>query len=255
MIIESYGLSDVGLKREKNEDSILVDDELSLYMVADGMGGHLGGEYASRLAVETVQEIFRKIEEDPETTLVEDSEEAATDIGERFKYAIRVASLRVYDEANQQEKLAGMGTTAVGIAINEDTAHVANVGDSRAYLIRDKNITQLTEDHSLVSEQLKAGFINEEGARHHRLKNIITRSVGFQRDVEADLLTRDLEEGDIFLLCSDGLSNLVEDQNILKIVKKSKNLEVACRNLIKAANKGGGDDNVSVVLIRARESM
>ncbi len=253
-MIEAYGLSDVGRRREKNEDSILVDNGLHVYMVADGMGGHLGGEFASNLTVKTVQEVFQKLEEDPEATLVAGGEEAATDIGERLKYSIRVASMRVYDEASKNESLSGMGTTAVGIAINDDRAYIANVGDSRAYLIRDKTITQLTEDHSLVSEQLKAGLITDEGARTHRLKNIITRSVGFQRDVEADLLTRDLEDKDIFLLCSDGLSNLVEDQRILRIIRKNGSLDKACERLIEAANDEGGDDNVSVVLVRVSEA-
>ncbi len=254
MIVDSYGLSDVGRKREKNEDSILVDPELSVYMVADGMGGHLGGEFASRLTVETVQEVFHKLEEDPETTLVSDEEEAANDVGERLKYAIRVASMRVFEEASRNESLSGMGTTAVGIAIDDGKAYIANVGDSRAYLIRDKNIVQLTEDHSLVSEQLKAGLITEEGARDHRLKNIITRSVGFQRDVEADLLVRDLEDDDLFLLCSDGLSNLVNESSILKIISKNAILKKGCERLIQAANEGGGDDNVSVVLVHASDS-
>ena len=252
-MIEAFGMSDVGRKREKNEDSILVDNDLSLFMVADGMGGHLGGEYASRITVQTVQEVFRKLEEDPETTLVADEEGAATNIGERLKYAVRVASMRVFDEASRNEKLSGMGTTAVGIAVGDGQAYIANVGDSRAYLVRGKEIAQLTEDHSLVSEQIKAGFITEEGARHHRLKNIITRSVGFQRDVDADILVRDLEPGDLFLLCSDGLSNLVEDTKMLKIVLKNKDLNKSCQKLVEEANDKGGDDNISVVMVRVIE--
>ena len=129
------------------------------------------------------------------------------------------------------------------------------MGDSRADLIRDKEIMQLTEDHSLVSEQIKAGLVTEASARHHRLKNIITRSVGFQRDVEADLLVRDLEDGDLFLLCSDGLSNLVENEDMLKIVRKNKDLPLACQGLIEEANKQGGDDNISVILIRVENAV
>jgi len=248
-MIEACGLSDVGQKRDKNEDSILVDDDAALFMVADGMGGHLGGERASRLTVDTVKEIFHKFQEDPDATL--DGDEDCRNVGERLKYAVRMASHRVYDEASQNERLSGMGTTAVAIAIRDGKAYIVNVGDSRAYLLRGKQITQLTEDHSLVSEQVKAGLVTAEGARHHRLKNIITRSVGFQRDVEADLFVRELEDGDLFLLCSDGLSNLIEDKQIAKIVNKSKNLDDSCQRLVEAANKGGGDDNISVILLQS----
>ena len=251
-MIEAIGLSDVGRKRDKNEDSILVDDEVSLYMVADGMGGHQGGEYASRMTVETVRDVFHQTE-DAEAPSPEDAAQASETAGERLKYAIRTASKRVYDEAARNQDLSGMGTTAVGIAIADGKAYIANVGDSRAYLIREKEITQLTEDHSLVSEQVKAGLVTEEGARHHRLKNIITRSVGFQSEVEADLLVRDLEAGDVFLLCSDGLSNLVENGDILKIVSKNKKLDSACQRLIEQANESGGDDNISVILIRVQD--
>lgn len=251
MKIEAYGLSDTGKKREQNEDSILLDEGLGLYMVADGMGGHLGGEFASRIAVQTVHEIFRQLTEDPDATLPAGREEVATDVGERLKYAINVASARVFEEASKSEGLTGMGTTTVSLAITEERAYIANVGDSRAYLVRDREIAQLTEDHSLVSEQIRAGFINESSARNHRLKNIITRSVGYQKEVEADLFIRDLEVGDLFLLCSDGLTNLVSDGEILKIICKQKSLAKACERLIGEANRNGGDDNISVVLVSA----
>jgi len=254
MKIRSFGASDVGKKREKNEDSILVDDEMGLYIVADGMGGHLGGEFASRLAVQTVQEIFYKLAEDPEATLIEEQEDAGVDLGERLKYSIRVASLRVYEEAERDDSLTGMGTTAVSMAIGDDKAYIGNVGDSRAYLVRDGQIIQLTEDHSLVTEQIKAGFINEEGAKTHRLKNIITRSVGYQKDVEADLFVRDLEVGDKFVLCSDGLTNMVADDEIFQIVDQRKGLKKTCEKLISAANDKGGDDNISVVIVEVGEA-
>lgn len=250
MKIKSCGVTDVGLKREKNEDSILVDDDASIYIVADGMGGHLGGEFASRLAVETVRDIFHKFREDPETTQTEFSEEVIRDIGARLKYAISKASNRVYEEAGRNVNLAGMGTTMVGLVIDDGKAYIGHVGDSRAYLLQDNEIIQLTEDHSLVAEQIRAGFITEEGAKYHRLKNIITRSVGFQKDVEADILVRDLEDGDTFLLCSDGLSNMLEDESLLSLVRKSKNLQTACKRLVDEANKSGGEDNISVILVK-----
>jgi PPM family protein phosphatase len=247
MKLECFGLTDVGKKREKNEDSLLVNADLGLFMVADGMGGHLGGEFASKIAVKTVEETIQQILQDPEATLTTDSVFDRSDPGELLKYAIRVASQRIYEEACRNTNLRGMGTTAVVLFIRDGKGFIAHVGDSRAYLVKNGEIRQLTADHSLVVEQLKAGFITEEELKHHKFKNIITRSVGFQNDVEIDLLIRDLEPGDRFLLCSDGLTNLVEDSDLHKIVAKSPPKD-ACKKLIDLANKRGGDDNVTVVI-------
>lgn len=247
MKMDCYGLTDVGRKREKNEDSLLVNADLGLFMVADGMGGHLGGEYASRIAVKTVEETLVQLVQDPEATLATDSIFDRTDSGELLKYALRVASQRIYEEACRNTNLRGMGTTAVALFIRDGKGYIAHVGDSRAYLVKNGEIRQLTADHSLVAEQLRAGFITEDELKHHKFKNIITRSVGFQNEVEIDLLIRDLEAGDRFLLCSDGLTNLVEDPDLHKIVSKNQPKE-ACKKLIDLANKRGGDDNVTVVI-------
>ncbi len=252
MKLEYFGQTDIGRKREKNEDSLLVNDKFGLFMVADGMGGHQGGECASKLAVKTVSETIRQLIEDPETTTAGDVVFDRTDPGEMLKYAIRLASQKIFEEANKNPHLRGMGTTAVSLLIRDDNGYIAHVGDSRAYLIREGEIKQLTTDHSLVTEQLKAGFITEEELKHHKLKNIITRSVGFQSDVEVDLLIRDLEPGDHFLLCSDGLTNLVNDEDLLKIVSKNSP-KASCQKLIELANKKGGDDNVTVVVTAIRE--
>lgn len=247
MKIECYGLTDVGKKREKNEDSLLVNADMGLFMVADGMGGHLGGEFASRIAVKTVEETIQQLLLDPEATIALDSVFDRTDPGEILKYALRLASQKIYEEACRNTNLRGMGTTAVVLFIRDDKGYIAHVGDSRAYLVRNSEIRQLTADHSLVAEQLRAGFITEEELKHHKFKNIITRSVGFQNEVEIDLLIRDLELGDRFLLCSDGLTNLVEDVDLHKIVFKSPPKD-ACKKLVDLANKRGGDDNVTVVI-------
>ncbi len=233
MKVNVHGLSDVGKKREKNEDTLLLNEKLGLFLVADGMGGHLGGEYASGLAAKTIEEAL--------------GQSTRTDIAERFKDAIRLASKKIFEEANRNSNLRGMGTTTVAFLVHQDKVYIANVGDSRAYLIQDSKIQQLTTDHSLVNEQLRAGFITREELKHHKFKNIITRSVGFQTDVEVDLLIRDLKVGDRFFLCSDGLSNLVEDSEILKIVSKNAPKQ-ACQKLVQLANKKGGDDNITVVV-------
>lgn len=251
MLIKSFGYSDVGRRREKNEDSFLFSDELNLYVVADGMGGHVGGDFASQLAVKTMEETIRALEEDPETTLQDSG--IAIKPGEYqayLRYAIRLSSERIYEKANDDAALHGMGTTAVAILLRDDKAYVANVGDSRAYRIRDGKIDQITKDHSLVGEQIRAGILSEDDARGHRLRNIITRSVGFQEEVDVDIDIRVVRERDRFLLCSDGLSNMLEDSEIKDIVA-TNDPENACRRLIDVANERGGDDNITVVIVEA----
>jgi len=247
MQIESFGLSDVGRKREKNEDNFLVEPQLQLYMVADGMGGHVGGEFASQMAVETVQTVITELTQDPEATLQESAEIKPGDYKSYLRFAISQASAKIFERACQDSKLQGMGTTSVVLIFRNNKAFVANVGDSRAYRIRKGKIEQLTLDHSLVGEQIRAGMIQTKDAKDHRLKNIITRSVGFQEEVEADVEAKAVKEGDIFLLCTDGLYNLVEDEEMLEVTGHH-DLKSACRHLIDIANARGGDDNVTVIL-------
>jgi len=247
--IESYGISNVGMKRTQNEDSYLINDEMNLYMVADGMGGHLGGEFASKLAVATVEEMVRHCRFDPDATQIHGVNSEDADPGALLTHSIQEAGRRIYDQAMFDENLRGMGTTAVAALFSNPVLYIANVGDSRAYRIRDGKISQITEDHSLVSEQVKAGMISQKDARGHRLKNIITRSVGYQEEVDIDILKQELKGGDRFLLCSDGLSNLVEDKEIEEIVDKF-DLQEACEKLINSANSRGGDDNITVVILQ-----
>ncbi len=248
MRISSHGLSDVGKKRQKNEDSFLIDENAMLYVVADGMGGHLGGDFASKMAVETIVETINSLEDDPEMTLQEgDIDVRAGDPQSYLRYAVGLASKRIFDKANEEVSLKGMGTTAVALFFRNNKVYVANVGDSRGYRIRNENIQQITKDHSLVGEQIRAGILSEEDARVHRLKNIITRSVGFQESVEADVDIRVIREGDRFLLCSDGLSNLILDDEIRDVVA-TNNIETACKRLVDIANERGGDDNITVVI-------
>jgi len=252
MRIRSYGKSDVGRRRERNEDAFLVNDERHFYLIADGMGGHLGGEYASKLAIETISEIVKALEDDPEMTLLEGERVNKGDYPGCLRYAIRIASQRIFERANEDVNLYGMGTTTVALLFRKNKAYIANVGDSRAYRIRDDKIVQITRDHSLVEEQIRAGLISAEDSRIHRLKNIITRSVGFQELVDSDVDIRALRMGDRYLLCTDGLSNLVEDGEIKDIVVNS-DLETAVSRLIDIANERGGDDNITVILTQVEE--
>lgn len=247
MLIRSFGKSDVGKRREKNEDAFLINDDRHLYLVADGMGGHLGGEYASQLAVDTIEEIVRGLEDDPEATLPEGLELKKGDYPTCLRYAIRVASQRIFEKANVEANLHGMGTTTVALLFRKNKAYIANVGDSRAYRIRSGRINQITKDHSLVGEQIRAGLISADDIRIQRLKNIITRSVGFQEFVDSDVDIRPVRVGDHFLLCTDGLSNLIADDEIRDIVLNN-DIESAVTRLVDIANERGGDDNITVIL-------
>lgn len=252
MKIEAYGVSDVGKKRSRNEDSFLVSDEIQLYIVADGMGGHSGGEYASRLAVSTVEEVLLSMNSDPEATVISGVNSDETEFGDRLRYAIEVASQKIFDQALYDPDLKGMGTTITAVMVEGDQAFVANVGDSRVYLQRGAIIEQKTTDHSLVNEQIQAGLISEEDAKNHKLKNIITRSVGYQEEVEIDILKFTLEKGDKLILCSDGLTNLVDDAQIFETVSKN-NIKTSCQNLVDMANENGGDDNITVVICEVKD--
>lgn len=259
MHFETYGISDIGKKREKNEDSLLVEEARGLYLVADGMGGHLGGGYASRLAVDTIRDVVCQLQEDPESTLLSPGTADRNNPGEQLRYAVRLASKRVFDESIQDSNLRGMGTTVVGLLFDREEMtkstgrlYLAHVGDSRAYRIREGDIQQLTVDHSLVNEQLKAGMITPQEVRHHRLKNIITRSVGFQSDVQCDLTCLDWHVGEIFILCTDGLTNMLEDKDILRLTAKN-NPKFVGDKLVEMANRRGGDDNITVVVISCLE--
>lgn len=249
MDIEVHGISDVGMRRERNEDRHLINEKLGLFMVADGMGGHVGGEFASQLAIKTIEEIIGEIAKNEETSILEDNGIRLDDYVSQIKHAITVASHRIFEEAEKDPSLRGMGTTSVVLLIRGGRMFIANVGDSRGYLVRNGVIQQLTEDHSLVGEQLRAGVISEYAAKGHRLKNIITRSVGFQREVDIDVMVKIPREGDKYLLCSDGLTNMVEDSEILEVIENN-NLKDACNILVDMANARGGDDNVTVILSR-----
>ena len=246
--ILSYGLTDVGMRRDHNEDSYLVDDENALYVVADGMGGHLGGEMASELAVATIRGSV--------------SDERATVVnGKAFKgpieqhpalmmlpKAVKRACAAIFRKAQEIPELQGMGTTVTGVAFIDAFAFFGHVGDSRAYLVRDGRIEQLSEDHSLVNEQLKAGLITPEQARMSRFKHIITRSVGFEEDVAVDTMVVPTQEGDMYVLCSDGLANLVSNGEIRDALYENF-LRDAPRALITLANERGGDDNITVLVV------
>lgn len=239
MKVTAYGLTDVGLKRGKNEDNLLVNEEMGLFVVADGMGGHKGGDLASQLAVETMAEVVKSHREEhtylsPRAMLEEGYTEASNKI---FSQA----------QANNQ-MLQGMGTTLVAAYVHDGEIFIGNVGDSRAYFYNDKYLWQMTEDHSLVNEHIRAGLLKDSEAQDFQAKNIITRSVGFERDVRCDIVRKKLNKGDAFLLCSDGLCGLVTDQDIYEICR-ANNKKEAVEMCIERAKDNGGDDNITVLII------
>ncbi len=249
MRITSCGMTDVGMKRTNNEDAYLINDELNLFVVCDGMGGHVGGELASAIAVNTVEEVLSNIEADPAAELPDDPVEATR---EKIRYAIRLAGKRIYEKAVAEPEFKGMGTTALVLLVDSGNAFVAHVGDSRAYVVRDDLIEQLTEDHSLVNEKIRAGVLTPEEAKTHKLRNIITRSLGYQEDVDVDIQVRAVRRNDTFMLCSDGLSNLVETAEMGEAVR-SASPQGASRALIEMACARGGDDNITTVICRVEE--
>jgi len=244
----AFGATDVGQVREKNEDAFLVDDSWRLYLVADGMGGHAGGGFASSNAVATVAEELRRQEDSQDMTqpLRTDADHTHTQM--QLLHALKRANEALFLRSISDSQLRGMGTTLTAIKFDERYANLAHVGDSRAYLVREGKLCQLTSDHSWVQEQVRSGVLTAEEARLHPLKNIITRSMGHEREVTVDLFKEEYRIGDRYLLCSDGMTNMVEDDEILATVTQEAP-EPAVRRLIQRAKEEGGLDNITVIVV------
>ncbi len=251
MQVRASGISDVGLKREGNEDSFSTKDSLGLYIVADGMGGHLAGEVASRVAVEMINKSFgRWIEEETsEDQLFGNPDRSLTKRGNYILGSIRLANRVVYEMAVEQEQYHGMGTTAVVLVVTPTLIIAANVGDSRIYMLRDGNIERLSKDHSIVAEQVEMGMMTEEEAETSPLRHVLTRNLGSAENVEPDIFEIEPSNNDRFILCSDGLTDLVSDKEIREMIQNEENPEKLCRKFIEMALKRGGHDNTTVVSV------
>ncbi len=253
MKLRAWGSSDVGRKRDHNEDSLLVEPTLGLFAVADGMGGHLGGDRASRMAVEILAREVRRLDRSgamrrPVRAAMGDTAPDEGPVATALRQAARTAGAAIFDVAQREARLHGMGTTLTAILLRGDKAYIAHVGDSRAYLFRDGKAQQVTEDHSWIAEQVRAGLLSEDEAKDSRFRHIITRSVGFEREVQVDLLQIPITPGDCFVLCSDGLTNHVEDTEIGSVLT-AEYYRKAPQVLVEIANERGGDDNVTVVVV------
>src|SRR6266849_2921534 len=250
MDVNAFGLTHVGKQRQHNEDSFLVAAEAKLYLVADGMGGHAAGEIASRIAVDSISEFILHTKED-DGTWPHAYDEAYKRTTNRLMAAVRLANTRVLEAMRKDARLRGMGTTVVAGLADDATMSIAHVGDSRAYLIRDNQLSRITNDHSWVFEQVQAGMLTEAEAEKHPLRNVITRALGGALQVAPDASEIEARPGDVYLLCSDGLTGMVPEEEILKVVTESDgDLKRACQALIEAANEHGGLDNVTAVLVR-----
>jgi PPM family protein phosphatase len=248
MRFESCAITDIGRKRSQNQDSVTIHPEIGLFVVADGMGGHRGGEVASGLAVKTIPELVLQGAQAPEWS----PRSVLTE-------AIRQANRIVYSASSEQPKLSGMGTTVTALLFKDNKLTVGHVGDSRCYFFRPGAIWQATRDHSFVEEKVRAGLITRDEARTDRQRNVITRSVGISPDVNVEIYEMNVKVGDVFVICSDGLSGMIQEPKMLEIVQSqlfdapSRDHKKTVETLIEAANSAGGDDNITAVLVEVAE--
>ncbi len=242
-MVEAFSVTDIGRKRQLNQDFVFtcvvpLGNLPNLFVVADGMGGHKAGDYASKCTVETIVEEVAKSKKKEPVAILDD--------------AIQFANKLIRKKSLEDANLDGMGTTVVASTYVDGTLYVANVGDSRLYIINDA-ITQVTRDHSLVEEMVRMGGIDRESARNHPDKNIITRAIGASNSVNVDFFEVTMKKDDMVLMCSDGLTNMIEDADILQITKSEEELKAKAELLIKTANDNGGKDNIAVLLMRPLE--
>ncbi len=251
MTVSSAVASHPGLRREENEDAYCVRKELGLFMVADGMGGHAAGEIASKMAVEVIEAFINDTRDaDVNTTWPFPYDTTLTLEGNRLKAAFRLANRRLASAMESNDNLRGMATTAAAVLLGKGSPVVAHVGDSRVYLWREGLLHQITQDHSWVSEQVRAGILSENDARRHPWRNVVTRALAGGDDPQVDVAEIDVKTGDRLLLCSDGLSGVVPPERLEELAGQTKSLEEMCQALIDAANEAGGPDNITVAMLK-----
>jgi protein phosphatase len=246
------GATDPGLLRTNNEDAWLALEDAGLFAVADGVGGHAGGEVASGIAVETLREVVPDLLGAKDRTPPAGTGEGADRETAALRYALSLANRRLRETAERTPALSGMGTTLTVLLLAKGRALIAHIGDSRAYLLRSGTLQQLTRDHSLVAEQVQAGILTPEQARISAYRHVITRALGLYDEAAPDLQTQAVEPGDLFLLCSDGLTEMLDDRAISSVLASSSPGD-AVRTLIDAANSAGGVDNITAIVVKVLE--
>jgi PPM family protein phosphatase len=245
------GLTDVGLQREHNEDSFVVLGDYDLFIVADGMGGHRAGDIASRLATDTIAEFFRSTATE-DVTWPFHFDTSLSEEENRLLTGIRIANRQIFEQSSKSRECRGMGTTVVGALFSRKSnrMYIGHVGDSRCYRVRRGELRQMTRDHSLINDYLLAMPDLTEEQRSELPKNVITRALGMQDQVMVDLQSDDPQLGDMYLLCSDGLSGMIGEDEILDILMSTSDLDEACRRLVSRANEHGGEDNITAIVVR-----
>lgn len=248
MKLIAYGKTDVGVERTKNEDQFYSDEDLGLFIVADGVGGHAAGEVASTMAVEVIRDYIRMSMKGKEQVIGEMNAQFKEETN-RVAAGIRRANQSIYESSQKDATVHRMGTTVAAVLITGGKLSIAHVGDSRIYLVREHALFPLTDDHSVVSEQLRHGLITKEEAKTSNIGNVITRALGYEKTVAIDLNELDIIEGDRIVLCTDGLTRMVSDDFILSTVTSVDKPEEACTILIDTACANGGKDNITVIVV------
>lgn len=241
--MKTFSITDIGQRREMNQDYVYTSEKPvgnlpNLFIVADGMGGHNAGDYASKYTVETIVDVASKSKLTEPIAILDE--------------AIQTANRMLIDRANENPQMKGMGTTVVALTILDSHLVIANVGDSRLYVVN-QEIQQITRDHSLVEEMVRLGELDKEIAREHPDKNIITRAIGAIAEVDIDFFEIDVEQGDCILMCSDGLTNMIEDEDIRAIIMSQRDVAEQAEKLVDTANRNGGRDNITVIVIHPFE--
>jgi len=251
LIVKASGISDVGLKREGNEDYFSTEDSLGLYIVADGMGGHLAGEVASRVAVEIINKSFRKWSESDtsQNEIFGNPDDSISIKGNYILSSIRLANRVVYEMATEHDQYHGMGTTVVALITTPTLIIAANVGDSRIYLVRNGQIERLSKDHSIVADQVEMGIMTKEEAETSPLRHVLTKNLGSAEHVDPDVFEIEPSNNDRFVLCSDGLTDLVSDEEILEMTLDEHDTEKLCRQFVDKVLKRGAHDNTTIVSV------
>jgi protein phosphatase len=251
LLIDASARTDLGRVRKNNEDAFRIEPELDLYVLSDGMGGQAHGEVASAMTIETIVEHCRESRKDPDITLFGNGRPDLCDRTNRLMSAVRMANRRIFDAATRNAAQDGMGATVVAVWLDDRRMSLVHVGDSRVYLLRGGSLDQLTADHSLVAEHVRRGTMTRQEAETSQLQNILVRALGTQDNVEVDADEQMLLEGDTVLLCSDGLTHMVSDPEIASILSTVEPSQAAADRLIELANENGGEDNITVILVRA----
>ena len=254
MRVRFAGDSNVGMKRAHNEDSFYLPESERLAIVADGMGGHASGEVASRMAVETISGFFKATQEEQQLTWPFKMDKGHRYDVNRMVTAIKLANLKIHEQAQKDPRCHGMGTTVVSALFLDDALVVGHVGDSRLYRRRDGAFEQITEDHSLLNDYIKMKHLSPDEIAAFPHKNVIVRALGMKDTVQVDVHLDTPRLGDVYLICSDGLSGMIKDEELAEIAMSDRDLDVVCERLITTANRNGGLDNITVVAVRLEEA-